>query len=706
MDRNRAQATIILLLAGLTCAVAGREYVVDRNHPGCIEPGAEAAEAGTAQHPFAVIQQAASVAGPGDTVTVRAGTYRERVAPHRGGKPGAPVMYRAAPNAEVVIKGSEIWTPRPRPVEGHPGVVRAELDSSLFPKYNPYRLKLVEGAGTLGQVFVDGRPLIAVDSQEDLFALQGTWMVIDSAEAILLHYPDGVHNLENHMVELTTRKRIFAPYKRGLGHVTVRGFVMEHCGNQLPVGFWDSPWPQAGAIGSRAGHHWIIEQNTIRYAKTVAVDIGDEGDEDSDGLGQPKPRRTGQHIVRYNLIEYNGAAGIVGLASYGTKIVGNTIRNNARLGINGNETSGIKLHRFMGGLIAENLIQDNDASGIWLDNVWRNSRITRNVIVGNAGAGLFIEMGTGPLLIDNNVVALTTALHGLAGDGIYSHDASRVTCAHNLIFFNANYGIWSHIGTNRGVLSRNYTAEDVIERRRKGKSRERVAQSEWRILNNIIVGNHAGALSLPARSERSRGTRCDYNLICGGHNRMTSETWARELDSPYFTLNSSKGRVPVDTLIRRLRHRLDSAGVQADLKHYGRLPLLTLAQWRAGAGFDVNSRVPRILRPNMAKHHLWLRFHIDETPRSVNCPSIEGIDHDFLGAALPDSGRVPGPFQSLAYDTRLNDRSSITEFRGPYNDLSSGDTTLNHIRLWPLRTPREAAHGEKREPFAKKPHEE
>ena len=31
---------------------------------------------------------------------------------------------------------------------------------------------------------------------------------------------------------------MFAPHLRGLGHLVVRGFVMEHCANQYDDGFW------------------------------------------------------------------------------------------------------------------------------------------------------------------------------------------------------------------------------------------------------------------------------------------------------------------------------------------------------------------------------------------------------------------------------------------------------------------------------------
>ncbi len=43
--------------------------------------------------------------------------------------------------------------------------------------------------------------------------------------------------------------------------------------------------------------------------------------------------------------------------------------------------------------------------GIWLDNGWKDARITRNVFIGNAMASVFLELGDGPCTIDNNIIA-------------------------------------------------------------------------------------------------------------------------------------------------------------------------------------------------------------------------------------------------------------------------------------------------------------
>ncbi|MEI7730490.1 MAG: family 43 glycosylhydrolase [Verrucomicrobiota bacterium] len=63
---------------------------------------------GTLERPFRTIQKAASITGPGDTVLIRAGTYREPVAPSRSGEAGRPITFRNYEGEEVTLSGAEI----------------------------------------------------------------------------------------------------------------------------------------------------------------------------------------------------------------------------------------------------------------------------------------------------------------------------------------------------------------------------------------------------------------------------------------------------------------------------------------------------------------------------------------------------------------------------------------------------------------------
>ena len=62
---------------------------------------------GSQGHPLATISACASMAGPGDTCEVHAGTYRETVSPARFGTASAPIRFEAAAGECVTVSGLE-----------------------------------------------------------------------------------------------------------------------------------------------------------------------------------------------------------------------------------------------------------------------------------------------------------------------------------------------------------------------------------------------------------------------------------------------------------------------------------------------------------------------------------------------------------------------------------------------------------------------
>jgi hypothetical protein len=129
---------------------------------------------GTPEQPFRSISRAAEIAGPGDTVTVHAGTYREWVNPKRGGESDSNrITYQAAEGEEVIIKGSEVITAWER----HEGSVwKTVIPNRFFGRYNPYRdvvggdWFLPEGrVNHTGEVYLDGRSLFEVPRSGRLY---------------------------------------------------------------------------------------------------------------------------------------------------------------------------------------------------------------------------------------------------------------------------------------------------------------------------------------------------------------------------------------------------------------------------------------------------------------------------------------------------------------------------------------------------------
>ena len=65
---------------------------------------------GSEELPFKRIQQAADIAKPGDTVIIKEGIYKETVTPRNDGTPSAPIIFKAAEGANVVISAMNTVT--------------------------------------------------------------------------------------------------------------------------------------------------------------------------------------------------------------------------------------------------------------------------------------------------------------------------------------------------------------------------------------------------------------------------------------------------------------------------------------------------------------------------------------------------------------------------------------------------------------------
>ncbi len=154
-----------LLLTGMSSPAPDRELHVSVK--------GDDAHDGTAAAPLRTIQRAADLARPGDTITVHAGVYRERVTPPRGGESDARrIVYRAAPGENVVIKGSEV-------VKGWKKMEhdtwKVVLPNRFFGDFNPYN-DLIRGDWFnrrgrdhhTGAVYLDGHWLIEAAKLEDV----------------------------------------------------------------------------------------------------------------------------------------------------------------------------------------------------------------------------------------------------------------------------------------------------------------------------------------------------------------------------------------------------------------------------------------------------------------------------------------------------------------------------------------------------------
>ena len=88
---------------------------------------------GSLQHPFRTVQHAATQSQSGDTVTVHAGVYRERVHPSTSG-----VVFQAAPGDAVTISGSDPVTGWARVANTTDTYFLVLPSNATFGNFNPY----------------------------------------------------------------------------------------------------------------------------------------------------------------------------------------------------------------------------------------------------------------------------------------------------------------------------------------------------------------------------------------------------------------------------------------------------------------------------------------------------------------------------------------------------------------------------------------
>lgn len=652
---------ITVCLWGLTSwtlrAEPNHQLVVAQQHP-----SASDRNPGTENKPLRTINAAAQQAQPGDTILVHAGIYRERVTPPRGGEPNQPIVYEAAPGETVILRGSEVWSAKLISADASTtssAYWEGPLPRKLFPGTDPFtkQLERMPEGYLRGQVFCQSLPLRQVLDLETLNAQPGVWYFDPQKRWLRVHLSQAYPRSKPPFLEVSTRRAVFAPKIRGLGYIHVRGFVMEHGANPFPSGFWRSQSPQAGILSTRSGHHWLIENNTVRFAKSLGVDSGSEGRYDIDGLEQPIPEGVGYHIIRHNLITDNGAGGIAGWKQTASFIAYNVIERNNRLGFTAPETGGIKVHGFVDGQIIGNVLRDNECFGIWVDNVYRDARISRNLVLGNQGAGIFVEMGGGPILVDNNVVAFTKL-----GDGIYTHDASGVTVAHNWLQANTHFGVYM-----RTVTDRQYSRADG--------SSVQVATQRQRIYGNVLIDNYRGHISLPYPVEPDLDNQSDYNLLING------TLWKWDGQEPQrFVWNYRSKFVNRDRIVASLQEAFAKGELplaeQPNFDLWRETLALPLPWWRQLTGNDTHSAVPliqegEVVNGAVAKGAITLGIsapNLDVADPAVfpklAIPPLPLPSQDFWGSPISNTPRFPGPFQNWPQEDSV------------------------HWHLWPVKSPK------------------
>ncbi len=499
---------------------------------------------GLKETPFRYINDAAKIAKPGDEVVVAPGVYREYVNPVYAGEEDKRIVYRSEEPKGAIITGAELlggWTR----VKGN--VWTARVKNSIFGAYNPY-IEVVCGdwyfspvVRHTGSVYLNDVTMYECSSLKECQAGKADPHAWDEEKAKYLWYTeqDGDETVfwanfhgkdpNKQKVEISVRRNVFMPDKTGVGYITVSGFVITKAATT-----WAPPAAyQDGMIGPHWSKGWIIEDCEISNSRCCGISLGKYLDPENDMYFFHKKvksptqmerdavcrgqyhgwlkEKVGSHIIRRCEVHHCEQTGIVGRMGGVFSTIEDChihdICTSQQLG--GAETAGIKLHAGIDVTIRRNHIH-NCIMGVWLDWEAQGARISQNLMHDNwrpegkeqaRGAmfstDIFIEVGHGPTLIDNNVlmspVSITIPSEGIA-------------CVHNLIlggFSLINSGVDSVVN---GQREPRYTPYH-IRHRTEVAGFMTILHGDDRIYNNLFIQAY------PVKDKTKKPTDADHPFV-------------------------------------------------------------------------------------------------------------------------------------------------------------------------------------------------
>ncbi len=343
-----------------------------------VSPAGDDAHPGTIEQPWRTIQKAADTLGPGDTVYIREGLYRERVTTHRSGEPGRYITFTSYPGETVTIDGADL------PREGRRGwhglfnvAEQSYIVVSALRVINAERVGIF--ARDSEHVVIQGN-YTADTGSSGILSYRSRRIVIDGNEVVRACAGRGQENIsiaQSDQVRVTGNhvregRKEGIDTKDGSSNVLVQGNYVHHTGRLgIYVDAWDKHTYNVDVIGN------------------IVHDCG------GCGFAAASERAGLLENVRFinNIAYRNKSAGIVVAGWNGdyehpihnVQIINNTVYGNGWPG-----------HTWGGGIAVE-------SGGA------RNILIRNNIVADNRGFQLRDDGGGEQVVIDHNLI------HGFRG---------------------------------------------------------------------------------------------------------------------------------------------------------------------------------------------------------------------------------------------------------------------------------------------------
>ncbi len=322
------------------------------------------------------ISEAAARAGPGDTVVIHAGVYRETVAVEQSGTEQRPIRFEAAPGERVVITGADVI----RKWRKEPG------SGTIFSAPWPHRFIPWNKTGThpddakhrmIGrceQVFVLGYPLLQVLDKNGLS--RGTFFVDLDGKRLYVSPRDGtdLSDDESPLIEASARQLLWRVKGE---YVHLRGLHFRYAANMA----------QHGAA-EFVGDHGVIEDCTFESTNSSGATFAAKN-----------------LVVRRCVFKDNGQIGFGAAGAHGMRFVDCVVRDNNAKGFDrGWEAGANKLVLCRNVVIERCQFVNNRGHGVWFDIGNENPDVRNCLIADNEDSGIFYEISYGLHAHDNVII--------------------------------------------------------------------------------------------------------------------------------------------------------------------------------------------------------------------------------------------------------------------------------------------------------------
>lgn len=321
---------------------------------------------------FRTISESATKAGPGDTVMIHGGIYRETVTVETSGTAEKPIRFEAASGERVVVTGADEireWRKEPKGniySAAWPHRFLEWSKSGTHPDDNYHRM-----IGRCEQVFALGLPLLHVLDRPSL--TRGTFFV-DAGRLFVCPRDGADYSKEPPLVEASARQVIW--HNKG-AHIHLRGLRFRYAANMA----------QRGAVQFE-GDNGLAEDCTFESTNSSGASFVAKG-----------------LTVRRCTFQDNGQLGFGAARAHNLLFTECVVRNNNVKGFDrGWEAGGDKLVLCRGAVLEKSQFIGNRGNGVWFDIGNETCEVRNCLIADNEDCGIFYEISYGLNAHDNVIV--------------------------------------------------------------------------------------------------------------------------------------------------------------------------------------------------------------------------------------------------------------------------------------------------------------